>query len=183
MRVDHSFVSVMTLVNPGFRIPIVPVMQNCNTPPQPSLRRSYDIGKRLSDVLATTAPGRVVAIGTGGLSHWVGSAERRAFFNQQAGTRLPQLASCPPLQLDATGPINDAFDRDFLGLLEEGGAQRFAEEWTPARLEDVAGNGAQELRNWLLVAALSGDRPAEVLAYEPVAEWLTGMGIVSFSLT
>ncbi len=55
-------------------------------------------------------------------------------------------------------------------------------EWTPERLYDEAGNGAQELRNWLLVAAAAGDAPGDVLLYEAVAEWLTGTAIVRFRI-
>jgi len=45
-------------------------------------------------------------------------------------------------------------------------------------IERDGGNGGQEIRNW---AALLGAVPGwkgEVLAYEPVAEWITGCAAV-----
>ena len=48
--------------------------------------------------------------------------------------------------------------------------------------DSTDGNGAQELRNWLTTAAIADDAGATVLAYEPVAEWLTGTAIVRFEL-
>ena len=49
-------------------------------------------------------------------------------------------------------------------------------------MEEVAGNGAQELRNWITTAAIVDDARARVLAYEPVAEWLTGTAVVRFEV-
>lgn len=177
MRIDHSFVTVLMLVDPTFRFPIVPVVQNCNVPPRPTLQRSYDVGQRLGAALRAGPAGRVVVIGTGGLSHWVGSPERRAFQSRPAGTRYPDREAMPPLALEPTGPINQEFDRMFLDLFTHGEAGSFAQEWSDQDLEETAGNGAHELRNWLTLAGMAGDAPGDVIAYEPVAEWLTGFGV------
>lgn len=182
MAIDHSFVTVLMLTNPEARFPIVPVVQNCNVAPRPALIRSYKVGKKLGKALRGGPKGRVVVIGTGGLSHWVGSAERRAFNSRPPGSRLPRMSECPPLVLEPTGPINVEFDHLFLDVMKLGQARSFAHEWSDERLEDTAGNGAHELRNWLTVAGITGDCPAEVLAYEPVAEWLTGFGVIQFKL-
>jgi hypothetical protein len=120
-------------------------------------------------------------LGTGGLSHWVGSATRRAFMDRPAGTRLGELAQ-HPVVLDETGEINEEFDRWFLDQVAAGKLADFAAAWTPERVEEVAGNGAQELRNWLTTAAIAGDGPARVLGYEPVREWLTGTAVVRFGV-
>ena len=48
---------------------------------------------------------------------------------------------------------------------------------TTAQLEETAGNGAQELRTWLLMAALLDHVPGRRLSYEVIPEWLTGMGV------
>ncbi|MGY5036920.1 catechol 1,2-dioxygenase, partial [Streptomyces sp. 900116325] len=50
--------------------------------------------------------------------------------------------------------------------------------YTSAAIEAEAGNGAQELRTWLMMAAMMDYIPAERLAYESIPEWLTGMGVV-----
>ena len=120
-------------------------------------------------------------IGTGGLSHWVGSPTRRAFMSRPAGTRIAELAA-HPVVLEETGAINQEFDRWFLDQVAANSPSWPAATWTPDRIEAVAGNGAQELRNWITTAATVGDARAQVLAYEPVAEWLTGTAVVRFAV-
>ena len=45
-------------------------------------------------------------------------------------------------------------------------------------IERDGGNGGQEIRNWIaLLGAVPGWK-GEVLAYEPVAEWITGCATV-----
>ena len=43
-----------------------------------------------------------------------------------------------------------------------------------------AGNGTGEVRAWVVVAgAMRGSR-AKALAYEPIYEWINGMGVVMY---
>jgi hypothetical protein len=179
--IDHSFVMPLTLLTHALDVPIVPVVQNCNVPPRPAFGRSRRLGEAIREGILAAPPGRAVVIGTGGLSHWVGSAERRAFMNRAAGTRLGGLAG-HALVLADTGEISEPFDRMFLERVAGGRLGAFVAEWTPERVEDVAGNGAQEVRNWITAAAAVDDAPAEVLAYEPVTEWLTGTAVARFRL-
>jgi aromatic ring-opening dioxygenase catalytic subunit (LigB family) len=181
VRIDHSFVMPLSLVAPALDVPIVPVTQNCNVPPRPAFERSRALGRAMRAAIRDGPAGRAVVVGTGGLSHWVGSAARRAFMDRPAGTRLDGLAA-HPVVLDETGEINEAFDRRFLDEAVAGRLGAFARAWTPERVEAVAGNGAQELRNWLTTAALVDDTRATVLAYEPVAEWLTGTAVARFEV-
>lgn len=177
--IDHSFVMPLTLLRPELDMPIVPVTQNCNVPPRPTFQRSLELGEAIRPAILTGPAGRAVVIGTGGLSHWVGSPSRQAFMNRPAGTRLARL-SAYPVALDDTGPINAGFDRELLDRTVAGRLRQFAAEWTPERVEEVAGNGAHELRNWLTAPAILDHARAEVLAYEPVIEWLTGTAVVRF---
>ena len=179
--IDHSFVMPLSLLVPGLDVPIVPITQNCNVPPRPTFGRSRELGRAVRESIRGGPGGRAVVIGTGGLSHWVGSATRRAFMNRPAGTRLAQLAE-HPVVLEETGEINQEFDRRFLDLVVAGRLAEFVAAWTPERVEEAAGNGAQELRNWITTAAIVDDARAAVLAYEPVAEWLTGTAVVRFEL-
>ena len=181
VSIDHSFVMPLSLLVPRLDIPIVPVTQNCNAPPRPTFGRSRELGRSIRESIRGGPGGRAVVIGTGGLSHWVGSAARRAFMNRAAGTRLAQLAE-HPVVLGETGEINQEFDRRFLDQVVAGRLAEFVAAWTPERVEEVAGNGAQELRNWITAAAIADDARATVLAYEPVVEWLTGTAIVRFEL-
>jgi 2,3-dihydroxyphenylpropionate 1,2-dioxygenase len=68
------------------------------------------------------------------------------------------------------------FDEAFLDDLEKGDLRRYT-SMTTAELEAVAGNGGQELRTWLVMAATLGFTPGRRLAYAPMPEWLTGMGV------
>ena len=76
----------------------------------PTLKRSYGVGELLGQVLRQGPPGRVALMGTGGLSHWVGSDERRAFLRQAAGTRFGHEQEFP-LVLGECGRINEQFGR------------------------------------------------------------------------
>ena len=181
VRIDHSFVAPLMLALPESRLPIVPIVQNCNMPPLPPLRRSHGFGAALGDAIEAAGEGDVALICTGGLSHWVGSDEFRAFMNRPAGTRLADRGRVP-LALDDTGPINRDFDRDFLDAVCGGRSLEFAGRLDTASLGEVAGNGAQEIRNWLVAAGAVRDAPAGVMVYAPVAEWLTGVGLARFEV-
>jgi hypothetical protein len=180
MTIDHSFVTPLMLAFGEDFVPIVPIVQNCNVPPLPTLQRSYDVGAKIGRAIRRGPPGRVVIVGTGGLSHWVGSPAQQAYMRSPAGTRIARERG--PLILDDVGEVNVAFDEAFLATLGRGEAPAFVREWSTERLYDVAGNGAQEIRNWLLVAGAVEDRPATVLAYAGVREWLTGTGLVQFQV-
>jgi protocatechuate 4,5-dioxygenase beta chain/2,3-dihydroxyphenylpropionate 1,2-dioxygenase len=76
------------------------------------------------------------------------------------------------------GQINERFDRDFLIRLESGDAVHLT-DYDDAVL-DAAGNGAHEIRTWLVAAGAAGAGvPFETLAYEPVPEWLTGTAVAA----
>jgi 2,3-dihydroxyphenylpropionate 1,2-dioxygenase len=180
VEIDHSFVVPLSLVTPGFDVPIVPIMQNCNVPPRPTFRRSYAVGRAVASAATDGPPGRAVLLVTGGLSHWVGSEERQRFIRRPAGTRILDRARFP-VQLEDEGEINDEFDRLFLDMLASGQGRRFIDEWSPERVERVAGNGAHEIRNWLFAAGAVDDCPLEVIAYEPIRHWLTGTAVARFA--
>ncbi len=181
VKIDHSFVCPLTFITPEFDVPIVPIMQNCNVPPLPTFRRSHEVGRAVRESILEGPAGRAIVIGTGGLSHWVGSEERIEFMHRPAGTRLAEIDQ-HPVEIADTGAVNDVFDRKFLEALAQGDAASFIEEWTPVRVEEEAGNGAQEVRNWLLAAGMAADTPLDTLAYEPVQEWLTGTAVARFRL-
>ena len=180
MTIDHSFLAPLLLSIPELDIPIVPLVQNCNAPPLPTLKRSHAVGKALGEAICRAPAGRVVVIGTGGLSHWVGSPAYQSFMTEPAGTRLERQKEYP-LTLTDTGPVNEDFDRAFIDLICHGKAHQFLQEWDTDRLRTAGGNGAQEVRNWLLIAGVVQDQPARLLAYEAVKEWLTGTAVVRFT--
>jgi len=129
---------------------IVPLIVNGVQPPMPTLRRCQQWGQFLRRALADYAGlDRVAILATGGLSHDIGT---------------PNM-----------GMINQDFDRQFLHLLEHGSADdvvRFCEQDLAS-----AGNGAQEIRNWILLKSAMDDRPVQVKLYAPEPSWLTGMSL------
>lgn len=151
---DENFCVPLKHLDPEGRYPLVPVIVNGVNPPWPTPKRCYDFGRMIRRcVEARDDDLRVVVIGTGGLSHWVG---------------LPE-----------SGQINVDFDRDFLARLEEGDPDRLVDYSGPEI--DAAGNGAHEIRTWLVAAGAAGTS-FEVLAYEPVPEWLTGTAVAAARL-
>ena len=181
MKIDHSFVCPLTFITPGFDVPIVPMVQNCSRPPLPSLARSHEVGAKLGDAIRNGPDGRVVVIGTGGLSHWVGSEARQAFLFRPPGDRYGHEQDFP-VEIGERGRINDDFDRLLIAALADGGAPGFIGQWSNERVVDEAGNGAQEIRNWLTLAGLVQDRPLDLIAYEAIPEWHTGTAVARFRL-
>lgn len=146
---DENFCVPFKHLDPESKIPLVPVIVNGVNPPWPTPRRCYDFGRMIrAAVEAQTEVERVVVVATGGLSHWVG---------------LPEA-----------GQINEEFDRDFIARFEAGDPEHLT-SYTVEQIE-AAGNGAHEIRTWIVAAGAAGTR-FDVLAYEPVPEWLTGTAV------
>ncbi|MCK9904410.1 hypothetical protein MXD63_30735 [Frankia sp. Cpl3] len=152
MRLDHSFTVPCTKLPAAAAAGVVPLFVNCNTPPLPTLRRCLRLGRALRE---TPGEARIGVIATGGLSHWVG---------------LPRF-----------GDINPAFDEAFLSLLERGGVAETL-DWSDRWIEHEAGNGALELRTWLIAAGAAGCGPARTYAYRPMPAWTVGIGIAAFEV-
>jgi hypothetical protein len=132
------------------------IIPNAFAPPMPSLKRCTQVGAFVREVIARW-PGqkRVAVIGTGGLSQWVG--------------------------LPGTGRVNAEFDRWFLDCLVAGKADEVITKYKKAEeLEHVAGNGGQEVRDWLAVAAAMPERlKPRVLSYEPIPG--CGIGVMAWA--
>jgi aromatic ring-opening dioxygenase catalytic subunit (LigB family) len=180
MKIDHSFVTPLMLAFGAPPPTVVPVTQNCAIPPRPTLARSFSVGRTLGQIAAASSR-RVAVIGTGGLSHWVGSQERRDFMNRPPGTRIAELSQYPVTIAD-TGSINQDFDRELLSLGEQGRWEEVL-RWSPESIESSAGNGAQEIRNWIAAAGFADGAPLKSFVYTPVPEWLTGTAVAEFDLS
>jgi aromatic ring-opening dioxygenase catalytic subunit (LigB family) len=156
MRLDHSFMTPLVRVPAAGASRIVPLFVNCTTAPLPSMRRCFQLGEALAKVGSTLrACARIGVLATGGVSHWVG---------------LPRF-----------GDINEDFDREFLRMLSEARYEQML-DWTDSWIEQTAGNGALELRNWMVAAGAAHAMVATVHAYEPMYPWATGIGVVGFKL-
>jgi protocatechuate 4,5-dioxygenase beta chain len=152
LRVDHSIgvpARVCALPNEGVK-GVVPIYLASGVAPLIRARRAFELGGLIRHaVQAWPADERVVVIGSGGISHWVG---------------LPEM-----------GKVNEDFDRKILDCVVRGDADGII-AIPDAEILATAGNGALEIRNFLCaMGALPGCR-GEMIAYERGPEWVTGLG-------
>ncbi|MEO8313202.1 MAG: hypothetical protein ABI645_00265 [Pseudomonadota bacterium] len=134
-------------------MPIVPVLVNCTQPPLPTLKRCLQFGRFMGNALRSyTGLERVAILATGGLSHDVGT---------------PRM-----------GLVNEDFDRGFLQHLTESDDALL--RFTAGNLE-AAGNGAEEVRMWLVAHGVAGAGSAlDVMYYKALPAWYAGIGIAEW---
>ncbi|MGV0152370.1 catechol 1,2-dioxygenase [Rhodococcus sp. GB-02] len=188
LQIDHGQSHAIQYLLDGIDVPIVPLVVNVFAPPLPTFKRCEEVAKALRDAVASyPADTRVVVIASGGLSHrlpwpdwrdphgededfmvqaWLDGRENWSDYD----VRRRQIIRA------ADAAITPEFDDRILDLFASGKASELA-EFTTQQIEDEAGNGAQELRTWLMMAAMVDYVPGERLAYEAIPEWLTGMGV------
>jgi aromatic ring-opening dioxygenase catalytic subunit (LigB family) len=154
MKADHGFMTVYYELDPQMQLPMVPIVFNCTTPPLMTLRQSYAFGIALGRAMRSyQGLERVALVGGGGLSHFVGE---------------PRV-----------GDIDEEFDRWFLDQLERDDLGELLD--MPNDELSEAGNGTGEVRAWVAVAGAMRGHKATALAYEPIYEWINGMGVISYS--
>lgn len=187
LTLDHGVVQSWEMAASGVAIPTVPLVVNTAAPPLPSLARCAALGRAIGDALrAWEGPERILVLASGGLSHWLPSndprelpAERREpLIHGRADTRAFAAVREPRVRAMGGNPdarVNAPWDTWFLDQLSTGDAQPIVDLGHDG-LEQHAGNGGQELRTWLIGQAAVG-LPLVWTSYEPVPEWITGMGI------
>src|SRR5215475_6996336 len=75
-RLDHGFLTCLHFLTPAWDLSYLWVIQNCVLPPLPSVRRCREFGRLVGEAIRVwDAPRRVAILGTGGLSHAVGTPE------------------------------------------------------------------------------------------------------------
>lgn len=135
---EHGFLTVLNFLTPKWDLSYLWLIQNCVLPPLPSVKRCYEFGRMVGNAIRKWDSSRRVAIlGTGGLSHAVGTPDM--------------------------GKIDAKFDKKFLKrLCANSPALR---KITDAEMEAV-GNGTHEIRNWVAVAGAVEGAKGEVVMYE-----------------
>lgn len=191
LQIDHGQTHALQYVLAGLDVPVVPLVVNVFAPPLPTLGRCLALGEALGRAVTADGQGkRVVVVGSGGLSHRLPFPDWRephgedeeflveAWLNgradwQRYDPHRREIIRAFPADL------NPDWDAEVLALLGAGRGAELA-RLSSEELSATAGNGAQELRTWLVTAAACGHGPARTLAYEPMPEWLTGMGVALF---
>ena len=156
LPLDHAEVVPLSFLTPNWEVAIVPIVVNAFAPPMPSLKRCAQVGTFVREAVERwPEKKRVAVLGTGGLSHWVG---------------LPEM-----------GRVNPEFDRWFMDALAAGQQSEILAKYKAAdEIEAVAGNGGQEVRDWMAAASSmpTGFR-AQVLTYEPLPG--CGIGVMTWT--
>jgi len=188
LTVDHGIVQSYDMVRGPADPPLVPLVVNTAGPPLPSMPRCVALGRSLGAAIRAADAGRVLIVASGGLSHWLPpndprdasvTAERRAaMIHGRRDVRAFAAAREPGVRALAGNPdaqVNAAWDTWFLKQLVTADLDAVTSLGDEG-LEDRAGSGGHEIRTWLAGFAAAG-RPLAWTSYEPVPEWITGMGI------
>lgn len=187
--IDHGISHAVQWLVKSTECPIVPIVVNCFAPPLPTLGRTRAFGEALGRILAETSTvGRIAVIATGGLSHQLPFPDWRAprsdddeflaeSFRVGRGCWQEFEQRRRSIVVNAPPRLNEEFDQHLLELLREGRLVSLPDEFSDQELITTAGNGAAEIRAWLIMAAALGYQKGEVLAYSPMPEWLTGMAV------
>jgi aromatic ring-opening dioxygenase catalytic subunit (LigB family) len=147
LALDHGFCLPLWRMELDPLPPIVPLIINDLEPPMPSLARCAQWGWLLAEAIASYPHAeRIAILASGGLSHSIGE---------------PTM-----------GVIDETFDRACIAAFEAGALPPLL-AFLGAHL-DAAGNGAHEVRNWLVAHGAAGNRGFTLLDYEAVAEVYVG---------
>jgi 2,3-dihydroxyphenylpropionate 1,2-dioxygenase len=188
LTVDHGIVQSYDMVCGTVGVPLVPLVVNTAGPPLPSMQRCVALGHSLGAAIQAAEAGRVLILASGGLSHWLPSndprdpsvpAERRAaMIHGRRDVRAFSATREPRVRAMAGNPdayVNAAWDSWFLKQLVTADVDPVTDLGDEG-LEERAGSGGHEIRTWLAGFAAAG-RPLVWTSYQPVPEWITGMGI------
>ncbi|MCO1367054.1 hypothetical protein [Burkholderia multivorans] len=161
LTVDHSVaipnqLIVQPLRDAGERVGTIPVYLASGVDPYIRLTRAVALGRQIREAVeAWPGDERVAVIGSGGISHWVGTADM--------------------------GRVNETFDREILDYATRGDVDALA-SLSDAYILENGGNGGMEIRNWACAMGALAGAHGEVIDYAPVPEWVTGLGFVQLHL-
>ncbi|AIT82154.1 protocatechuate 4,5-dioxygenase subunit beta [Novosphingobium pentaromativorans] len=129
---------------------VIPIYLNSGISPLLSSRRAFALGDSVRRAIeAWPGDEKVVVLGTGGMSHWVGDEQM--------------------------GRVNAEFDEDLMALIEANDVEALI-ALSDDEVEDAAGNGALEMKNFICAMAMTPAAKGRVIGYEAMPELITGLG-------
>lgn len=197
MEVDHGATQPLEYMIAHHAIPaVIPVFVNCAMPPRPTFERVRALGRAIGDWARDRAPERVLIIGSGGLSHdppipslaTAAPEVRRQLIEgkplnhaQRMARQNRAIAEGPALAQGRSEllPLDPAWDRRLMDAFLAGDLS-VLDASSDAEISATGGRGGHEVRSWVAALAALGDGyAAEELFYEPIDEWITGMGVMT----
>lgn len=196
----------LKFLTPNFDVPVVPLYINVFSPPLPTMKRAYDFGAAVRALVEELPKDlRVAFLATGGLSHWPpvwteGAPEDDEFLQrmkryQTEGRHIAlddpelysdlaryeiEMASKMQWPLRIQHPlVNAHWDQEVIEAFGKGDVQTLC-NMTYEQVEEGGGHGGHEILNWIALMGAMGGAPATVVAYEPVVEWICGMGYIAY---
>ena len=157
MSVDHSIgIPHHYMVKPNVGMKTVAVMLACGVDPYLPMKRAWELGEHIANAVASfEGDERVIVIGSGGISHHVGD--------------------------ERMGEVNPAFDNKVLDIIARGDKDAML-ALTDDEILSEGGNGAMEIRTFACAMAATRAAGATTIAYEPITEWITGMGFAELEV-
>ena len=135
---------------------VIPIYVNAGIAPLLSSERARRIGDSIRRAIeAWPGEERVVVLGTGGMSHWVGNEEM--------------------------GRVNADFDAHLMTLIETGDVDALI-ALSDAEVEEKAGNGALEIKTFICAMGMVPKARGRIIGYEPMPELITGLGFAELVL-
>lgn len=159
--IDHSVaIPDQLMLEPvragGQSINLVPVYVASGVDPYISLGKTRRLGDSIRRAVeAFPEDERVIVIGSGGISHWVGTEEM--------------------------GRVNEDFDRRIIELVQNRALDEFFALSDDYILQE-GGNGGMEIRNFGVALGAVPYQTAELIEYQPVPEWVTGLGFLELKV-
>ncbi len=193
----HAVMVPMEKLRPEFDIPIVPVFTNVFTPPTAPLWRAYELGQAIREVIEER-PEKVAILATGAFSHrppyWLPYSPPHPFLERVKRFQTEGLAVLeedPKLFVDfgrrememaqnGEPTISPEWDRIMMDAFSRGDVD-FITSQTYDQVVEGGGAGGFEVINWVILLGIMNGAPATNLAYEPVVEWISGIGIMSWA--
>lgn len=136
----------------GREIKAIPVYLGSAVDPFITMQRSRELGEQIAaSVNRFDSDEKVAVIGSGGISHWVGVKE--------------------------SGQVNPEFDQRIIKLCCDRDLDQLV-ALTDEEILEQGGNGAMELRNFVCAMAAVDASKVSLIEYQPVPEWVTGLGFL-----